>query len=371
MRFLGRRAGRPTRDGRRRRLRTRAVAGALVLVLGGLAAAVLGVLAGGGEGASAGASLPPATAKVTQETLLDTSTTAGELGFGAKTTVSSRSAGTVTKQYSVGDQIARGESLYEVDDVPVTLMYGALPAYRDLEDGVEGADVEQLEANLAAMGYVGFDVDEEFTGNTAAAVERWQEDRGLEETGVVTLGSVVFAPGKVRIDALTAQEGAATAPGQEVLSFTGSAKAVTVEIDTDEQRLARKGRKVTVELPDGESLKGVISHVTTVVLPGQGEEDAQTKVVVTVDLPGQKAQKAAAPFALAAVDVTFTVDRRKDVLAVPVAALLALQEGGFGLEVVKGGHSTYVPVTTGLFAGGKVEVSGDGIDRGTVVGVPK
>lgn len=352
-------------------MRTFAVVGASLLVLGGIAAAFLGVLGGSGGEANAGTSLPPSTAKVTQETLLDTSTTAGELGFGATTTVNSRLAGTVTKQPSVGDQVARGESLYEVDEVPVTLMYGALPAYRDLKDGVEGADVEQFEANLAAMGYVGFDVDEEFTGNTAAAVERWQEDRGLEETGVVTLGSVVFAPGKVRVDTLAGQEGAVTAPGQEVLSFTGSSKAVTVQIDTDEQRLAKKGRKVVVELPDGESLKGVITDVTTVVVPGEGEEDGDTKVEVTVDLPGKKAQKASAPFAMASVDVTFTVDRRKDVLAVPVTALLALQEGGFGLEVVKGGRSTYVPVETGLFADGKVEVSGDGIARGTVVGMPK
>jgi hypothetical protein len=188
---------------------------------------------------------------------------------------------------------------------------------------------------------------------------------------VVALGSVVFAPAKVRVDSLAAEEGSAAAPGQEVLSFTGTAKAVTVEIETEDQRLAKKGGKVAVELPNGRSVTGVISDVTTVVKPGEAGEDDETKVEVTVDVPGKKAQKAAAPFAMAAVNVTFTVDQRKDVLAVPVAALLALQEGGFGLEVVKGGESTYVPVTTGLFANGKVEVSGDGISRGTVVGVPK
>jgi len=343
-----------------------------VVVLGGVAAAVVGLGAGDGNQANADTSLPPKTTKVTRQTLLDTSTTGGELGYGATTTATSRLSGTITDLPSVGDTVKRGEALYEVDDVPVTLMYGSLPAYRELKDGVEGADVEQLEKNLAALGYVGFDVDEEFTSNTAAAVERWQEDRGLEETGVVALGSVVFAPATVRIDGLTAEEGSATAPGQEVLTFTGTAKAVTVEIETEEQRLAKKGNKVTVELPNGETLKGVISDVTTVVKPSDdpnGEDE--TKVEVTVDIPGKRAQKLAAPFAMAAVNVTFTVDRRKDVLTVPVAALLALQEGGFGLEVVKGDTSSYVPVTTGLFADGKVEVSGKGIARGTVVGMPK
>lgn len=343
-----------------------------MVVLGGIAASVLGLGASGGNKADADTPLPPSTTKVTQETLLDTSTTGGELGFGATTAVSGRLAGTVTRLPSVGETISRGESLYEVDDVPVTLMYGSLPAYRELKDGVEGADVQQLEANLAALGYVGFDVDEDFTGNTAAAVERWQEDHGLEETGVVALGSVVFAPAKVRVDGLAAEEGSAAAPGQDVLSFTGTAKAVTVEIDTEEQRLAKKGSKVTVELPSGETVKGVISDVTTVVKPAEDPNaEDETKVEVTVDIPGKKAQRAVAPFAMASVNVTFTVDRRKGVLTVPVSALLALQEGGFGLEVVKGGTTTYVPVTTGLFADGKVEVSGDGIARGTVVGVPR
>ena len=157
-----------------------------------------------------------------------------------------------------------------------------------------------------------------------------------------------------------------------MLTFTGTSRAVTVELDTDEQRLAQKGHKVTVVLPDGKEVTGVISDVTTVVKPAeeQNQED-ETKVEVTIDLPGKKAQKQSAPFALAAVDVTFTVDEREDVLTVPVAALLALQEGGFGLEVVTGRTTTYVPVETGLFADGRVEVSGKGISAGTIVGVPK
>jgi peptidoglycan hydrolase-like protein with peptidoglycan-binding domain len=272
----------------------------------------------------------------------------------------------------VGDGVARGEPLYEVDNAPVTLMYGSLPAYRDLKSGVEGPDVREFETNLAALGYLGFAVDEKFTSNTAAAVKRWQKRRGLDKTGVVLLGSVVFAPGKIRVDSLATQEGSAIAPAQEVLAFTGSSKAVTVELDTEDQRLARKGGKVDVELPNGETVKGVIADVTTVVQPADDPNGKdETKVEVTVDIPGKKSQKAVRSFALASVNVTFTVAQRKNVLAVPVAALLALQEGGFGLEVVKHGASAYVPVETGLFADGKVEVSGNGISEGTVVGMPK
>ena len=75
-------------------------------------------------------------------------------------------------------------------------------------------------------------------------------------------------------------------------------------------------------------------------------------------------QKAVAAWALASVDVTFTAAERKNVLTVPVAALLALREGGYGVEVVEGRRRTYVPVKTGLFADGRVEVTGAGIKAG-------
>ena len=57
-------------------------------------------------------------------------------------------------------------------------------------------------------------------------------------------------------------------------------------------------------------------------------------------------------------------------LPVPVAALLALAEGGYGVQVVEGSTSRIVPVETGLFAGGRVEIAGDGVREGMTVGVP-
>jgi hypothetical protein len=70
------------------------------------------------------------------------------------------------------------------------------------------------------------------------------------------------------------------------------------------------------------------------------------------------------------VDVAFTASQRENVLTVPVAALLALAEGGYGLEVVEGSTSRITAVQTGLFADGQVEVTGQGLDEGTTVGMP-
>ncbi|OKK05679.1 peptidoglycan-binding protein [Streptomyces sp. CB02400] len=347
--------------------------------------AALGVLAAVGGAAAAGtqfgdrgsgsesedSGLPPATAEVARQTLRDSLTADGELGYGTSVTATGRIPGTVTRLPDADERITRGEDLYRVDDTPVALMYGSVPAYRALREGVEGADVKQLESNLEALGYDGFTVDDDFTGGTADAVREWQEDQGLEETGVVDLGRIVFAPAAVRVDSLETEEGAATGPGQKVLSYTATAQAVTVELDTADQRLAKTGSKVTVGLPDGTSVDGRVSGITTEVVAGEGagaEPTTQVKVLVVLD--GEKAQKAAESYVLASVDVSFTAGERENVLTVPVAALVALPEGGFGVEVVEGKETRYVPVETGLFADGRVEISGDGIAVGTIVGVP-
>ena len=55
----------------------------------------------------------------------------------------------------------------------------------------------------------------------------------------------------------------------------------------------------------------------------------------------------------------------------PVAALLALPKGGFGVQVVDGDTTRIVAVKTGMFAAGQVEVSGRDVAEGVTVGVPK
>ena len=72
----------------------------------------------------------------------------------------------------------------------------------------------------------------------------------------------------------------------------------------------------------------------------------------------------------ATVQVDFTASKRENVLTVPVAALLALSEGGYGVQVVEGGKTRIIAVETGLFADGRVEVSGDGLREGMTVGMP-
>jgi peptidoglycan hydrolase-like protein with peptidoglycan-binding domain len=333
---------------------------------------------------------PVATAEVTRTTLTATETWEGTLGHGAPFTVAAQGPGsssqsesepsspslTVTRLAEQGATVGRGDELYRVNERPVTLLLGAIPMYRDLAPGASGPDIKQLEANLAKLGYRGFTADNEYTSSTAAAIRDWQDDIGAEVTGVVSQASVVFMPERGLVDSLHVGVGDAVhaaAPGTPILDITGTDQVVSVEVEVDDRDLVDVDTEVTVTLPDGSEVAGTVTALTVVEAepaPGgaEGAAPAETDPVAEVEVTLAKA--APREFIGAPVDVIVGVDERTDVLAVPVNALLALAEGGYGLEVVgDDGRTEIVAVDTGLFADGRVEVRGGGITEGTVVGV--
>lgn len=349
-----------------RRARLAWGAGALVVLgAGGIAAVGLG---GAEPVPVSAANLPPATAKVSATTLTRTERVTGTLTHGTATPVPIGAQGTVTWLPEPGAVIGRGQALYEVDDRPVPLLFGATPAYRSLAPGAVGGDVRQLEENLLALGYGGFTVDESYTAGTATAVRAWQQALGVPETGTVQPTDVVVTGGDVRVAELKAQPGSrATGP---VLTYTGTTRVVVVPLDVGKQHLVAEGVAATVGLPDGKSVEGTVKSVGTVATssPAQAGSTPTTTVDVVVSIADQGAlgRLDSAP-----VDVLLVSERKEGVLAVPVGALVSLGEGKYGVQVVENGATRHVPVETGLFAAGQVEVAGDGIAEGVEVGVPR
>ncbi|GIF71191.1 peptidoglycan-binding domain-containing protein [Asanoa siamensis] len=339
--------------------RTLIAAGIAVVAAGAAVTAAVG-FGSDGDGATAHAGdRPPKTATVTRQTLVDTDEVDGHLGYGDP--VALRGAGgMVTWLAAEGAVVSRGKPVYRVDGHPVVLLYGPLPVYRTLGPGVSGADVKQFEQNLAALGYDGFTVDADYTGATADAVREWQEDLGVDETGRVGSGLVAYAPGPVRITEHAAQVGAPAAG--TVLSYTGTSRLVTIDLPVGDRDLAVPGAEATISLPDGGTARGTVATVGAVATAAQGDGEPTVEVTVTV-----ADQKTLGDLREAPVDVALTAGSRAEVLTVPVAALVALAEGGYGVQVADGG---FLAVETGLFAGGRVEVSGAGLAEGMTVGMP-
>jgi len=318
--------------------------------------------------AAAETAAKPDTAEVTKQTLVETTEKTGALAYAAESKIRG-AAGTVTWLPELGSTIERGGVLLKVNQTPMVLLYGGIPAYRALEPGVEGDDVRQFEENLAALGYTGFDVDTKYRSATAEAVEKWQKDLGVEKTGVVTSDFVHYAAGPVQVTARSAALGDPSG-GAELLTVSSRERTATVDLESSESGYAVIGSAVTVTPPGGQAVPGTVASVESAVTnDAQGQKTTTLKVTVKPDDPAAITVTGAST-----AKIAFTLDRRDDVLAVPVNALLALAEGGYAVEVVdskKGAaKGTLVGVETGLFAGGLVEVSGDGIAEGTKVVVP-
>jgi peptidoglycan hydrolase-like protein with peptidoglycan-binding domain len=392
-------------------MRRQAAAGALAL--GAAAAGWLGFssLAGGDQADNPPASRPGSTATVTRQTLVARELVEGALGYADARTIANRlesagdsaggdggdpggagadpggggaapdsgggSSATLTRTARPGSVVRRGGALYWVDGEPVLLMYGSTPAYRTLREGIaDGPDVEQLEANLAALGFDPGYIDEDFSSATAAAVEGWQESQGLDETGQVELGRVVFLPGARRIGARKTAVGQALVDGSEVLETTSTRRVVKVELDVAKQSLARRGDGVRVTLPGGATVRGRITRVGRVARSksgsgagaSSGAEGSSGELVVDVSIELRSA-RGIRRFDQAPVSVALASEKRRNALVVPVNALLARRGGGYAVELA--GSGRLVPVRTGLFADGLVTVAGRGIRAGTRVVVPE
>lgn len=104
-------------------------------------------------------------------------------------------SGTVTATtIDAGGIVQEGDVLYRLDERPVVIMKGETPAYRDLSQGSKGNDVAQLQEALRSLGYFSMKADGNFGASTTNAVKRWQKDLGLESSGQVLLGDIVFSP---------------------------------------------------------------------------------------------------------------------------------------------------------------------------------
>jgi peptidoglycan hydrolase-like protein with peptidoglycan-binding domain len=313
---------------------------------------------------------PTATATVARQDLSGQTKVDGTLGYAGSATVQSPLQGRITWLPTAGRVIRRGGTLLAVDNTPVQLFYGAKPAWRDLEVGVDdGPDIRQLEQNLVALGYdpdQQLTVDDHYSWATAAAVKRWQQARGLAQTGRFTTGMpAVFLPWAVRVNTLSGSVGGQAAPGQPAYTVTSDRHQVSVDLDVSQQSYVKQGDRVEVVLPNGRRVKGRIREVGRVAETSGDPPNQTTTIPVTVALDDPRA---GGRLDQAPVEVYVTTESRKGVLAVPVTALLALKEGGYALETVDAnGQHRLVAVRLGVFSNGMVEVAGSGLRAGTKV----
>jgi len=179
--------------------------------------------------------------------------------------------------------------------------------------------------------------------------------------------------------------GAGSAGGSdatEVLQTTSDHLIVTVDLPATSQSEATVGATVLVEMPAGDTVNGRITAVSPVATnsggngnnpngsnnsgggsnnnSGNGSSGSSATVPVTIALtrPVQ-----GTGLDQAAVSVEFAQAKATNVLSVPVTALLATAGSRYAVQESVPPHQL-IPVRTGLFAAGYVQISGPGIYPG-------
>jgi peptidoglycan hydrolase-like protein with peptidoglycan-binding domain len=346
-------------------------------LLGGAAAVTVAGAGGLAGGLRAGAAQRPphgppvgvATATVERGDLIGTSKSPGSLAYAGAADAQAGLSGVVTWTPAAGSEVTRGRPLFAVDNHDVHLLRGQLPAWRAFAAGMaDGPDVHQLEENLKAMGFFGGTPDARFTAVTASAIRKWQKATKREQTGRIALGEIVFRPEDVRIAQVKAKVGERVAAGAPVVAVTGLTKQVSVRLRLADQQLAKVHATVRIQLPGATTTTGTVWSVG--VAEQQDPSDPKSPVVIPVGIALDD-PAAAASFQQASVVVDFPTQTRRNVLSVPLIALLAMPGTGFGVELLRqDGTTEQVPVTPGLFAGDRVEVSGDRLAAGQRVVIP-
>ncbi len=296
---------------------------------------------------------------------------------GSAYTAINRARGTFTMLPEGGDKVRCGDVLYRVDDRPVLLLCGTVPAWRDLRAGDAGRDVRQLNRNLHRLGsddaaHVAVDPHSRvFTEETEKALEKLQTDRGAEVTGRLGAGAAVFLPGPVRIATVAGVLGGPARPGQQVGQATSDTLEVHLALDPSQQGEVKQGDRARITLPGDVSVTGRVGGFGRIAQAPSGSTGkpagATVPAYVSLDRPALARGLDRAP-----VQVDITTKGVDDALSVPVTAIVGRSGGGFAVEAVReGGRRELVGVSLGLFdtTAGRVQVDGD-LHEGDHVVVP-
>ncbi|NII40911.1 peptidoglycan hydrolase-like protein with peptidoglycan-binding domain [Curtobacterium flaccumfaciens] len=306
---------------------------------------------------------PTSIGTVTKGDLVASTTIAGTLGYGTPVALPGAAAGTITWLPKPGQVVHRDEPLYAVDERPVRAMHGTTPLWRPLVTGTTGADVQQLNENLAALGY---DVaqDDAFGRRTLAAVRRWQADRGLPVTGRITADQIAFVDGDVRVAAVTGQLGRPAQGETEVLQITSTERVVTATVAQRDAEQVAVGTTVEVVVNGaGGALPGEVVDA----VPTESDDGSQDVAVTVAFDAGDRTLPSAG-----SAQVIARSETEHDVLSVPVSALVVTGDGDghYAVDVLRGsGETRRVRVEVGFVADGRAQVTGD-VHEGDEVVVP-
>ncbi|MEW6867276.1 peptidoglycan-binding domain-containing protein [Trueperella pyogenes] len=314
------------------------------------------------DGTKVPSETPPATVTV------ETGNVGRSLNYAASVAMDSRALATnvlagVVTFVSSDTTFSSGQTLYEVGKIPVVVVEGRVPFYRELSRGMKGADVKQLNAFLGVLGFPGA-VDDTFGPRTELNVRQWQKNTGQPETGKVPLGQLVASPSlpaHLTFDLKILHTGALLAGGEALVSVPSGEPRVFLALNESQQALLPAGAKVQLTSGEqkwsgevGESRKNEQSFTYEVDIRGVGGGALCTDDCAGI-VPGTDLQ--------ATIDVVPQVSGplvpRSAIMTGAVGTTYVIDASGLRHDVKILGASQGVVVVEGIDAGSQIRVFGE------------
>jgi hypothetical protein len=199
-------------------------------------------------------------------------------------------------------------------------------------------------------------VDDHFDSATRTMVKAWQRGLGIEQTGTVPLGSVVFLPAATTVRTVDQSVGDTVGDGDTVLTLATSTQQVLVDVPSGDEALVVPG--LTVGIGD---VHGTVSRLRSADQNG-------TVVVEAVITPSAEIANATNG---TSVKVTLTLKNDAGVLIVPAEAVVSRLDGTYAVEVKSpNGTTAWQTVEMLGVSGANVAIRGADVSEGTVVLLP-
>lgn len=347
--------------------RTRSLAGMVTLLV--IVAALFSVL-----GWSAHALLSPPEQRAERIEYALTTTSEAVLGrelklaaqadWTAPYSLSGKKEGTLTT-IPTGRQarIQDGEVLYTVDLEPVFALRGAVPSFRDMAQGMNGDDIAQLQSYLFERYESPLKPDGNYGPATESLVKKWQKDNGIEPTGVISMGQIVFVP-HLPANISWSDDvyvGTHLTASTQLFKVFSDAPTFTLPLPEGQLRAAHEGQHVHLSY-EGHQWQARIATIIS-------NSEERTLVATLEAIPGEEricgdTCDLIPPAGLKGIEANVEIIPEEKGIVVPTHAI---RVDASGQTVLVDESGTQLPVSVGISVGGRTIVTG--VDSGIKIRV--
>lgn len=260
--------------------------------------------------------------------------------------------------------------LLTLSGTPVYAFVSSTPLYENLSvslsSGTDATNVKTLQLALEKAGYYSGSVDGDFGTATQSALEAWQADQSLSQTGQISTSQFVWVPANAVIASWNVSLGNAVSGGAALATVEFPrdliAQALVAQADISSLKVGQKAA-LTIDGDTSDPFTATISSIANQPASSNAAGGSSSSVEYTVDLAPRSLPSLAKSGMTGSL--TVTIASRSHVLLVPTSAVSSSGSSTF-VRVMMNGTPTYRQVTAGMATSSLTQIT-SGLAAGEVV----